>query len=691
MSFHTVSKIIGGKEISIETGRMAKQANGAVLVTSGGSSVLCTACMSSDAPEGFDFFPLTVHYQEKFYASGKIPGGYIKRESRPSEHAVLTSRLIDRPIRPMFPKSFKNEVQVVATTLAFDRVNPNDVLGLIGSSAALAISDIPFLEAVGGARVIYKDGKYTVNPTTAEIENADLDIIAAGSREGMTMVEGGAKQLPEDIMLKALEVAQDAIIEVIDLIEELVKLVAPVKMEVVEPEKKLTAELASQIREKVYPLIKEANADADKHRRSANIKKVCTSVLEEMEITKEHEAYKEVKNLFGEIEQEIVRKQILEEGVRADGRKSDEIRQITIDLDVLKSVHGSALFTRGQTQSLGVITLGSTRDVQFIDTIDKKIEKRFMLHYNFPPFSVGEVKRMGAPGRREIGHGHLAERAISVILPSIDEFPYTIRMVSEVLESNGSSSMATVCSASLALMSTGVPIKTAVSGIAMGLIWDKEQGKYVILSDIQGLEDHEGDMDFKVTGSRDGITAFQMDVKTTGITREMMKEAMDQALKGRLYILDKMDAAIHDSRKALSESAPKIEMIRIPEESIGGVIGSGGKVIKKIMSQTGVEISIEDDGKTMISGENSEAVAEATSIIQHIANGFDKNEIAEGTVTRVEDYGIFVELIPGQTGLLHKSQMKEKKPPKELYKIGDKVKVKVLGIDERKRISITLA
>jgi len=691
MSFHTVSKVIGGKEISIETGRMAKQANGAVFISSGGSSVLCTACMSSDAPEGFDFFPLTVHYQEKFYASGKIPGGYIKRESRPSEHAVLTSRLIDRPIRPMFPKDFKNEVQVVATTLAYDSVNQTDVLALMGASAALAISDIPFIEAVSGVRIVYRNGEYLVNPTGDEIEDADLDIIAAGTREGMTMVEGGANQVPEEIMLKALEVAQNAIIEGIDFIEELVKLVNPVKMEVTAPEPKLTPELAAEIREKVYPLIKEANSDADKHRRSANIKKAGKSVLEEMDIDKAHEAYSEIKHLFGDIEQEIVRKQILEEGVRADGRKPDEIRQITIDLDVLKSVHGSALFTRGQTQSLGVITLGSTRDMQFIDSLDKKIEKRFMLHYNFPPFSVGEVKRMGAPGRREIGHGHLAERAISAVLPDLKDFPYTIRMVSEVLESNGSSSMATVCSASLSLMTTGVPIKTAVSGIAMGLIWNKEQGKYVILSDIQGLEDHEGDMDFKVTGSRDGITAFQMDVKTIGITREMMKEAMDQALKGRLYILDKMDAAIKSARTEMSESAPKIEMIRIPEDAIGGVIGSGGKVIKKIMAQTGADIAIEDDGKVMVSGGNANSVEEAISIVEHIANGFKKNEVVEGTVSRVEDYGIFVELIPGQTGLLHKSQMKEKKPPRDIYKIGDKVTVKVLGIDERKRISITLA
>lgn len=691
MSFTSVTRKIGDREITIETGKMAKLADGAVAVKEGKNMVLVTVCMSKEKPEGIDFFPLTVNYQEKSYAAGKIPGGYIKREGRPSEKEILTSRLIDRPIRPLFPEDFYNEVQVIANVLSADQLHSTDILGIIGASAALSVSPIPFLEPAGAVRIIYKNGEFKVNPSLIESDDSQLDIVAAGTRRGLTMVEGGAKEVSKDILLKAMELAQQQINEVISLIEELAALVKPEKFALEPTVPLLSDDLKYQIREFGYPLIKKVSTNADKKSRSADIKAAYQTILDKFEITKLSETYKEAKTFIENVEIDVMRNQIIEEGTRPDGRKPDEIRPITIELDVLANVHGSALFTRGQTQSLGIVTLGSASDVQYVDTLETDEPRRFMLHYNFPPFSTGEVKKQMSTSRREIGHGHLAHRAIEGVLPAEQDFPYTIRMVSEVLESNGSSSMATVCSASLSLMSTGVPIKKQVAGIAMGLVWNKEQGKYTVLSDIQGLEDHYGDMDFKVAGSKDGITAFQMDVKTIGITHEIMDKALTQALAGKEFILNKMDTIIATPRNSLSQNAPKIKILTIPETEIGAVIGSGGRIIKRIMAETESSISIEDNGKVMISCKDDAMLEKATLIIHHIVHGFRKGDIADGVVTRIEDYGIFVELSPGQNGLLHKSQFKEKKNPRDAFKIGDVLSVKVIDIDEKKRLSITQA
>ncbi|MCX7881687.1 MAG: polyribonucleotide nucleotidyltransferase [Brevinematales bacterium] len=687
MSFFTVKGKVGDKEIVLETGKMAKQADGAVLVKSGGNAVLVTACMSKEVPEGIDFFPLTVHYQEKFYAAGKIPGGYFKREGKPTEKEILVSRLIDRPIRPLFPENFYNEVQIIASTLSADQIYSTDILGIIGASAALSISPIPFLEPIGAVRIAYmKDGRYLVNPSMKEVEEALLDIVVGGTREGLTMVEGGANEVSKEVLLEALRIAHIHIKEEIDLIEELVKLVQPQKMSLQETVKLLSEEMRQQIREKAWKPMREAAYTIDKKARAEAVENLKKSLLEEYGIHEDHEAYKEAKWLLDEIEIEVIRETILKERIRPDGRRPDEIRPITIEIDLLDNVHGSALFTRGQTQSLGIVTLGSTSDVQYIDTMEEEDSKRFMLHYNFPPFSTGEVKKSLAPSRREIGHGHLAYRAIESVLPSEEEFPYTIRVVSEILESNGSSSMATVCSSSLALMATGVPIRKAVAGIAMGLVWNKQTGEYCILSDIQGLEDHFGDMDFKVAGTKDGITAFQMDVKTIGLTQKMMEEALNQALAGQAYILSKMNEVIDAPRPKLSPNAPKIRVIYIPESAIGQVIGTGGRVIKRIMEETETTISIDDDGRVAICGKRDEDIEKCLYIVNHIVNGFERGEKVKGKVIRIEDYGVFLELIPGESALLHRSNMKEKKPVRSSYSLGQIVDAVVTDIDEKHRI-----
>jgi polyribonucleotide nucleotidyltransferase len=684
----SVTTRIGEKDLTLETGRLAKQADGAVLVNEGSNAVLVTACMSEEIAEDVDFFPLTVQYQEKFYAAGKIPGGFIKREGKPSEKEILVSRLIDRSIRPLFPDNFFNEVQIIATTFSADQVYSTDVLGIIGASAALAISKIPFLEIVGGVRVAYKNGEFLINPAIADVEESQLDIVVAGTRRGITMVEGGAKEISPEILLKALEIAEENINKIIDLIEELVDKVKPEKLEIPPLESNLDESLKKEIIDFATPLIREANINPDKKQRKINIEKAFETTFQNFGITEASESYKEVKKLLEDLEYNIVRNMILFDGKRPDGRSYNEIRPISIELDLFDNVHGSALFTRGQTQSLAIVTLGTSSDVQYVDSIEETEPKRFMLHYNFPPFSTGEVKKSLVTSRREIGHGHLAQRAIEALLPSEEEFPYTIRIVSEVLESNGSSSMATVCSSSLSLMCTGVPFKKHVAGIAMGLVWDKESGKYAILSDIQGVEDHYGDMDFKVAGTRDGITAFQMDVKTAGLPKEILKEALEQAWKGKEYILDKMEAVINSPRKSLSRNAPKISVVNIPVSEIGNVIGPSGRVIKKIMAETDVTIAIEDDGRVMISGKDYENLEKASKIINHIVNGLKIGDRIKGRVTRIEDYGVFVELVPGQIGLLHRSNFKLRKHPKELFKVGSTVEVKVADIDEKKRISL---
>ena len=690
MAIINVRKKIGEMDLIIETGQMAKQADGSVVIKSGGNVLLVTACMSPDPLEGADFFPLTVMYQEKYYAAGKIPGGYLKRESKPSDNSVLISRLTDRPIRPLFPKDFFHELQVVATTLCSDLITPPDTLSINGASAALAISKIPFLGPVGGSRVVYLDGKYIVNPKFDEIKDSGLDIVVASTREGICMVEGGARTVSEEILLGALELAHNTNIEIIGLIEELVAKIKPEKAQYKPAENLLTDEKKKEIRDIALPAMKAVNSDADKLRRAANVKAAGRGALEKLEITKESPEYKEAKVYLEELEEEIVRTQILDEGVRADGRKSTDIRNITIDVDILPGVHGSTLFTRGQTQSLGIITLGAVDNVQYVDTIEAEdtVKKNFMLHYNFPSFSVGEVKRMGPPGRREIGHGRLAERAVESLLPSLTEFPYTIRMVSEVLESNGSSSMATVCSASFAMMSAGIPIKAAVAGIAMGLVWNKETGKYVVLSDIQGLEDHHGDMDFKVAGTKEGITAFQMDVKTIGITYEIMREALQQAKAGRMYVLGVMDKVIDKPRASVSESAPKVRVMTIPQSEIGAVIGPGGKYIKKITELSETDISIEETGQVMIYSKDASKLDYAADMVKKLAFGLAVGDEMDGTVVRIEDYGIFVEVAPGQSALLHKSRMTQRGNPRDVFKMGEVLKVKVDSIDEKKRLSL---
>lgn len=688
MSFISVSRKIGDKEITIETGKMAKLADGAVLVKYGKNAVLVTACMSKVKPEGIDFFPLTVHYQEKFYAAGKIPGGFFKREGRPTEKEILTSRLIDRPIRPLFPDNFYNEVQIIATALSADQINSVDVLGILGASAALSISPIPFQEPAGGVRIVYKDGQFIVNPTIIEVDNAQLDIMAAGTKRGITMVEGGAKQADRKILLEAIELAQKYINEEIDMIEELVSKVRPEKIVLETTAPLLSDDVKKQMKDYGWNLIKNVCTNPDKKQRSSNVDKAYENILEKFQITKESESYKEAKKYIEDLEIEIIRSNILDENLRPDGRKPEEIRPITIELDVLDNVHGSALFTRGQTQSLGIVTLGSSSDVQYIDTIEDDEPRRFMLHYNFPPFCTGEVKKNLGTSRREVGHGHLAYRAVEAILPEEAAFPYTIRLVSEVLESNGSSSMATVCSSSLALMATGVPTIKPVAGIAMGLIWNKEQGKYKVLSDIQGLEDHFGDIDFKIAGTDTGITAFQMDVKTIGITKEIMAEALEQGWRGKEFILNKMNETIREARSALSANAPKIRMMTIPQEDIGSVIGKGGSTIKKIMALTEVAINIEDDGRVMVSSKDETNLDKTIYIITKIVQGFHRGDEVEGTVNRIEDYGVFVELVPGAQGLLHKSQFLEKKNPRDAFKIGDPVKVKVANIDEKRRLDL---
>lgn len=683
----TVSRKIGEQEIILETGKLARQAGGSVLVRYAGNAMLVTACASPEPTEG-DFFPLTVHFQEKFYAVGRIPGGFFRREAKPSDNATLMARQIDRPIRPLFPKGFRNEVQIIVTLLSSDMQYTTEAMGIVGSVAALAISPIPLDELAGGVKIIWNaDFGYKINPSLADIEASQLDLLVGGTKEGICMVEGGGNEVSEDIILEALRLAHEAILEEIGMIEELAALINPQKMEIIETPSFFSDTQLVEIRTFAYDKIKAVSNDNDKHRRSANLKVVCQEVSEHFGIDKDHEAYKELKNIFEDIEVEIIRHQIVVEKIRTDGRKLTEIRPIEIELDVFPGLHGSALFTRGQTQSLGIVTLGMPKDEMLIDSVESNqvFTKRFMLHYNFPPFSVGEVKRLGGLSRREIGHGHLAERALIPVLPAYETFPYTIRFVSEITESNGSSSMASVCSGSLAMMASGVPLKSAVAGIAMGLVWDKKTNNYTVLSDIQGLEDHHGDMDFKVAGTRDGITAIQMDLKTAGLPADIMKIALSQAKEGRMHILDIMEKSIAKPRLEVSESAPKLFKVSINPEQIGNVIGSGGRVIKKIMADFGTEINIEDNGDVIISAQNLDNIQETADMIRKLTEGFKEDEEITGLVTRKEAFGIFVEVLPGIQALLHTSKMKDNK---DNIQIGEKITVFFKNIDDKKRINV---
>lgn len=679
-----------GRELIIEHGKMAKQANGSVVLRFADSALLITATASDEPSGNLDFMPLTVEYQEKFYAAGKIPGGFIKRESKPGENAILSARLIDRPIRPLFPERFTNEVQIVVTVLSADPENPPDTWGIFGASIALNLSNIPFDGIVAGVRVGYIDGKYIVFPNEKDMERSLIDIVVAGTEDAVTMVEGEAKEISEREMLDALEVAHNAIRELVKFQKEIISGFQIEKMEIEFPE------LPEDIKNKFDSLIDVQEIEKrlltkGKHARNIAIKEYRNAILEklltEMEI-EDVTIEKLLKMLYEEKVKKIVRKMISERKLRVDGRGPQDIRPISCEVGLFPRTHGSALFTRGETQSLGIVTLGAPMDEQIIDTLLEEGTKRFMLHYNFPPYSTGEVKPLRGPSRREIGHGHLAERALKNLLPLEEEFPYTIRVVSEILESNGSSSMATVCSGSLALMDAGVPISKHVAGVAMGLV--KENGEVTILTDILGTEDHYGDMDFKVAGTREGITAFQMDVKVSGISREIMAKALEQAKEARNKILDIMYATISEPRSSVSKYAPVIVVTQIDPLKVGELIGPGGKVVKKLTKDYDVNIVIDDEeGKVKIIGNNPENIKHAKEIAEKITRDIKVGQKFKGIVTRIESYGAFVEVLPGKLGLVHISKMGERvKDINSLLKIGQEIDVEVINIDEMGRLQL---
>lgn len=673
---------IGGKTFSIETGRYAKQANGAVMVRYGDTMVLVTAVASSQAVEGQDFFPLQVEYREKTSAAGKFPGGFIKREGRPTEKEILSARLIDRPIRPLFPDDFMNETQVIAFVLSYDGENDADVLGAIGASAALTISDIPFLGPMAEVRVGKIDGKLIVNPSHAEIDQSDLELVVAGTADSIMMVEGEAKEASEEDLLSALKFAQEEIAKLVSIQLELKQEVGRQKWAVEkaaideELEKEVLELGAEKLKEIVYSVL-------TKEERAAK-----NNELNEVVISALAEKYPEQEKVIGvilhDLEKALMRERILNEGVRLDGRNTTQVRPITIELGVLPRTHGSALFTRGETQSLTTVTLGTKSDEQIIDGLREEYTKKFMLHYNFPPFSVGEVGRMTGVGRREIGHGNLAERGLKMVFPADDIFPYTVRVISDILESNGSSSMATVCAGSLAMMDAGVPIKAAVSGIAMGLV--KEGDNFAVLSDILGNEDHLGDMDFKVAGTAAGITAFQMDIKIQGVSFEIMEKALQQAKDGRLHILEKMNEAINQPRENLSEFAPRLISMKIDTDQIGLVIGPSGKTIQGMQRLFGVEINIQEDGTVSIASPNKENAQKCKEYIKKMTATPEVGEIYDGVITKLMDFGAFVEILPGKEGLLHISQIDNKRVEKvsDYFKTGDKVTVKLIKIENGK-------
>lgn len=673
---------IGGKIFSIETGRYARQANGSVMVRYGDTMVLVSAVASTEVKENQNFFPLQVEYREKTSAAGKFPGGFIKREGRPTEKEILSSRLIDRPIRPLFPENFMNETQVVAFVVSFDGENDADVLAAIGASAALSISDIPFDGPIAEIRVGRINGRLIVNPSHTDIEQSDLELVVAGTSDSIIMVEGESKEVSEEDLLSALSFAQSEIKKLVQLQVELRNEAGKKKWEIkdqeIDPElKKEVLELAS---EKFKSIV---HSVLTKEERSANNKELQDEVLTAL-AERFPEQEKVIDSILHDLEKELMRERILTEGIRLDGRITTQVRPITIELGNLPRTHGSALFTRGETQSLTSVTLGTKNDEQIIDGLREEYTKRFMLHYNFPPFSVGEVGRMTGVGRREIGHGNLAERALKMVLPGEEVFPYTVRVISDILESNGSSSMATVCAGSLAMMDAGVGISKSVAGIAMGLV--KEGDRYAVLSDILGNEDHLGDMDFKVAGTSNGITAFQMDIKIQGISFEIMEKALQQAREGRLHILGIMDQAISQPREQLSEFAPRLISMKVEQDQIGLIIGPGGKTIQGMQRLFGVEINIEEDGKINIASPNKENAVKCKEYIKKMTATPEVGETYEGVVTKLMDFGAFVEIIPGKEGLLHISQIDNKRVEKvsDYFKVGDKVKVKLLKVENGK-------
>lgn len=677
----------GGRKLTLETGGIARQADGAVLVTYGETTVLCTAVAAKSIRPGQDFFPLSVHYQEKTYAAGKIPGGFFKREGRPSENETLTSRLIDRPLRPLFPDAFKNETQVICTVLSHDMENNPDIPAMIGASAALTISGMPFMGPIGGARVGYIDGEYVLNPTLEQMEGTDLDLIVAGTHDAVLMVESQAKELSEDVMLGSVTFGHDAMQEVINMIIDLAEDCAKEPWDL--PEEADHSALFGKICDLAEEKLRTAYGIVDKQERVAAIGEAKTIVADAFAEDESVDSLL-LGDLIKKLEKKIVRGNILKTGKRIDGRTTTDVRQIKAEVGVLPRTHGSALFTRGETQALVVATLGTGDDEQMIDTLMGMRKENFMLHYNFPPYSVGEAGRMASPGRREIGHGKLAWRGVHAALPTKEDFPYTIRVVSEITESNGSSSMASVCGSSLAMMDAGVPLSRSVSGIAMGLIKDGDE--FAVLSDILGDEDHLGDMDFKVAGTTEGVTALQMDIKITGITKEIMEIALNQAQAGRLYILDEMNKAIESGREGLSEHAPKIESFQINKEKIREVIGTGGKVIREIVETTGAKVDIEDDGTIKVASADQKAIDEAVAWIRGIADDPEVGVVYDGKVVRVVDFGAFVNFFGSRDGLVHISELKAERVEKvtDVVNEGDTVKVVVLGIDDRGKVKLSM-
>jgi len=677
----------GGRRLVLETGRIARQADGAVLATYGETTVLCTAVAAKSAKPGQDFFPLTVNYQEKTFAAGKIPGGFFKREGRPTEKETLTSRLIDRPIRPLFVAGFRNETQVVCTVLSHDLENDPDIVAMVGASAALTISGIPFMGPIAGARVGYVDGQYLINPTAADLERSQLDLVMAGTQEGVLMVESEAQELSEEVMLGAVTFGHKGFQPVIDAIIELAETCAKEPWSLAEPPAE-KAQVEEKLRAEIGPVLAAAYKEQGKQERTNRLE---AAKHQAVGLFPDNPAHAELAaKLFKDLEKDIVRGAIIRGEPRIDGRDTKTVRPITAEVGVLPRTHGSALFTRGETQALVVATLGTGQDEQIIDALEGEYRQHFMLHYNFPPYSTGEAGRMGSPGRREIGHGKLAWRAVRPMLPTKESFPYTIRVVSEITESNGSSSMASVCGASLSLMDAGVPLSRPVAGIAMGLI--KEKDGFAVLSDILGDEDHLGDMDFKVAGTDRGITALQMDIKITSITEEIMRIALDQARDGRAHILGEMAKALTGARDEVSDNAPRITTISIPKDKIREVIGSGGKVIREIVETTGAKVDINDDGVIKIAAVDAGAAQAAIDWIKGIVAEPEQGHIYNGKVVKVVDFGAFVNFLGAKDGLVHISELAQHRVGKtsDVVKLGDTVKVKVLGFDDRGKVKLSM-
>ena len=682
---------LGGRKLIVEHGKMAKQANGAVLVRYGDTAVLVAATMSAEPREGVDFFPLTVDYEEKMYSAGKIPGGFIKREGRPQTSAILKSRLIDRPIRPLFPDGFRNDVQIIATVICFEEDNAPEIAGMIGASCALCVSDIPFGGPIAGVHVGRINGEFIINPTKEQLEISEMDLIVAGSKDAVMMVEAGVKELPEEVVLDAILFGHEEIKKIVAFQEEIAAAVGKDKKEVTlfQPDE----DIANAVRELALEKIDTVIRNPDKLAREEALNEVKAGIvetlLEKFPVEDYPNVEKDIGAVFYKLEKEVVRKMITHEKIRPDGRALEEVRPISCEVGLFARTHGSGLFTRGQTQVLTITTLGSIGDEQIIDGLEPEYTKHYIHHYNFPGYSVGEARPARSPGRREIGHGALAERALVPVIPSVEDFPYTIRLVSEVLESNGSSSMGSVCGSTLSLMQAGVPIKRPVSGVAMGLV--KDGDAHTILTDIQGMEDALGDMDFKVAGTTEGVTAIQMDIKVAGISREILADALAQAKRGRSFILGKMLEVISEPATDLSPYAPRVRTIKIPVDKIREVIGTGGKVVNKIIEETGVEVDIHEDGQIFVTSQSVDGIDRAIEIIEQIVHEITPGEVYEGTVTRIIPTGAFVEISFGKEGMCHISQLSDKRIPtvEDAVKVGDKLTVKVTEIDDKGRINVS--